>query len=199
MILREECQALTGACTLCQYRNLQQTKAQVRRVTSATATLLASPFRKTPLRDDAAPPKPRAARPDTSPPPAAGFSFWGASASSRRKRLQELEEEKKRRALLGLPVEREPELESLTPLHLRTPPPDPWTLGRQLHTSEVGAGMDPRCCSHMHGRGPCAHAVPMYGHHCCVTLCAHTGMLMPSYCLSSPCPRMWQAGEALFL
>ena len=63
-----------------------------------------------------------------SPPKTAGFSFWGSSSASRTKVQREVEEERRRRALLGLPVDDEPEISSLTPLHLKSPPPDPWSI-----------------------------------------------------------------------
>lgn len=63
-------------------------------------------------------------------PPATGFSFWSnvTTASKKELQLQEVEDQNQRRRLLGLPDDDVPNLDSLTPMHLKSPPPDPWSI-----------------------------------------------------------------------
>mmetsp|Transcript_13996 Transcript_13996/g.30267 ORF Transcript_13996/g.30267 Transcript_13996/m.30267 type:complete len:501 (-) Transcript_13996:156-1658(-) len=92
-------------------KKVQKTTETVQRYTEHAATILVSPLRRTPapvtkFREE----------------PSPSFSFWGTASASARKKVEE--EDKLRRELLGL----SPAISDLTPLHLRTPPPDPWSI-----------------------------------------------------------------------
>ncbi|GAX82984.1 hypothetical protein CEUSTIGMA_g10411.t1 [Chlamydomonas eustigma] len=79
--------------------------------------------------------------PASAPSVAAGFAFWTGSGSrgttsqqqKKHLQLQEHEELLRRRALLGLPVDDEDDVKMLTPVHLKSPPPDPWSLEKVTH------------------------------------------------------------------
>ena len=112
----------------CGFSLCRKTKDKVISVTGATAVLLVSPFRKTPVPGAALLPRvPKAHTDDT--PPATGFSFWSnVTTTSKKEQLREVEDQNQRRRLLGLPDDDVPHLDSLTPMHLKSPPPDPWSV-----------------------------------------------------------------------
>jgi hypothetical protein len=141
-------------------RNMQRTGQQVRRVADAATTLLRSPFKVTPTSTPIPLLASRslalsgdkitsggcvgnkvlraAVVPTAAPSAAAGFSFWTSSGSrattsqQQKQLLLEHEELRRRRALLGLPVGDEDDVSMLTPVHLKSPPPDPWSLEKKV-------------------------------------------------------------------
>ena len=77
-------------------------------------------------------------------PPTTGFSFWSSvTSTSQTNRLREAEDEERRRRLLGLPTDDLPDVETLTPMHLKSPPPDPWSISVGKKSS-VKVCMGPR-------------------------------------------------------